>query len=198
MSMTKKRTRLSVNNDESYYCGICMQIMHDPCYLNTDECSCRRSFCHKCLAKWASDETKCPHCAINFVTTAEIVRSCRQWSDFCDGVFRCCPHGPSGTCNKFKGGDYASLESHVTTCPHQKIRCQNDECGQMITRKHMKEHVRLCRLKRCPNAVKSCSGLYGCGFIGTKSEVAQHKTKCVFSPEAITQIKRLTSAATTS
>jgi hypothetical protein len=34
--------------------------------------------------------------------------------------------------------------------------------------------------------------------IGTKSEVAQHKTKCVFSPEAITQIKRLTSAATTS
>jgi hypothetical protein len=85
----------------------------------------------KCLVKWASDETKCPHCAINFVTTAEIVRSCRQWSDFCDGVFRCCPHGPSGTCNKFKGGDYASLESHVTTCPHQKIRCQNDECGQM-------------------------------------------------------------------
>jgi hypothetical protein len=137
-------------------CGICMQIMHEPCYLNTEQCSCRRSFCKNCLAKWVSEEDRCPHCAKSFTTKPELLACCRQWTDFCDSVLRCCPHGPpSGTCNKFKAGDYYALEAHVTSCIHQKIRCENDECGQMIKRKNMKEHMRLCRLKRCPNAVKS-------------------------------------------
>ena len=162
MSTNKKRTRLSSESaDESYVCGICMQLMHEPCYLNTEQCSCRRSFCKNCLAKWVYEEDRCPHCAKSFTTKPELLACCRQWTDFCDSVLRCCPHGPpSGTCNKCKAGDYDALEAHVTSCIHQKIRCENDECGQMIKRKNMKEHMRLCRLKRCPNAVKSASGTY--------------------------------------
>lgn len=78
MSTNKKRTRLSVAVDESYICGMCLQFMHDPCYLDTNECSCRRSFCNTCLVKWVSDEKRCPHCAKNFDRTHAVVQSCRQ------------------------------------------------------------------------------------------------------------------------
>lgn len=62
----------------------------------------------------------------------------------------------------------------------------------MITREKMKEHVRLCRLKRCNNFIgKYESEVYGCGFLGTRTEVMQHETKCLFSAEALTQLKRL-------
>lgn len=190
----RKQTRLSSSsvaaddNDEPYLCGICLQIMHDPCFI---ECDCRRSHCRKCLNKWIDDNDKCPSCntQLNGKTPQP---SCRQWSEFCDRVFRTCPNVDAGACKKFKGGDFKDLCNHLLVCPRQKIKCDNEECGQWITREKMKEHVRLCRLKRCANFIgKYESEVYGCGFLGTRTEVAQHETKCLFSPEALLQLRKL-------
>ena len=189
---TRTRTRTSPGADEPYVCGICFQIMHEPCFLTVDSCGCQRSHCRKCLEKWSSERDSCPSCNARFIEPPSIISCCRQWGDFCDGVLRHCPHVDGGSCKKFKVGDYDDLSKHLLVCPHQRVRCDNEECGQMIKRSDMKDHVRLCRLKRCSKFIGEYEGdLYGCGFMGSRAEVAQHESKCAFSTESLNQIKKL-------
>lgn len=119
----RKQTRLtSDDSDEPYLCGICLQIMHEPCFLN---CQCRRSRCEKCLLKWLKESDKCPSCNTP-LNEKEPQPSCRQWSEFCDRVYRTCPNADGNACKKFKGGDYKDLCNHLLVCPRQKIKCNNE------------------------------------------------------------------------
>jgi hypothetical protein len=161
-------------------CTICSGIMHHPHHLN---CNCTVSFCKTCISQWMQTNEKCPLCNVK----ASVILPCgRQWSDALDSIKRTCPN--SDKC-RFKRGTYAEAKNHAAQeCMFRKIQCPNEECDEIIMHKNLKEHLRLCRLKRCKNCITS---QYGCTVMGTSEFIKQHELRCVFSPEVLKQIGEL-------
>ena len=164
-------------------CLICFDVMHDPCVLG---CACGLSFCEKCLLNMPGEETvTCPHC--NAVVPREsVMPCCKQWRDVLDAIPRRCPN--DSAC-RYKRGNYAETLQHATReCVHREERCPNEECGQTVRVKNMKEHLRLCRGKRCKNFI---SPKYGCLEMGTQKEIEAHEARCPVSQDIVAQLKHL-------
>lgn len=171
-------------SSEDVECLICMDIMHDPCRL---PCACERSFCRKCLEKLATPAGKvtCPHCARE--REKKDISSCsRQWKKVLDAIPRRCPNDPA--C-RHRRSSYQEITSHAATeCAYREQTCPNEECGQTIKVKKMKDHLRLCRGKRCKNFIPP---KFGCQEIGTQKEIEAHECKCGIPEEVLNQLRQL-------
>lgn len=186
--MSRKRKRVEENryhfpaSPADVECMICLDIMHEPFRLN---CSCERSFCRKCLLKMPGTQIQCPHCK-QFSSRDEMMACSRQWRNVLDAIPRRCPNDP--TC-RHKRANYEDIHRHATTeCAYREQICPNEECGQMIKCKNMREHTRLCRAKRCKNFIPP---KYGCQEMGTQKEIEAHECKCGVPRDVLNQIRQL-------
>ena len=166
----------------SVICAICQEVMHDP--YRTD-CCCGKSFCKTCLERWLKKNPSCPLCK-SAATVNSMTACCRQWKEAVDSVKRACPN--SAEC-RFRMAPFAATTTHaVKECSFRLEACSNEGCGQMILHKNKKEHVRLCKLKRCRNYRPP---RYGCQQMGTQKEIEQHELKCQVPQEILKQIDEL-------
>jgi hypothetical protein len=163
-------------------CVICTEIIHDPCKLN---CACDRSFCKTCIERTAiKGRVTCPHCAQE-CEKGEIKPCSRQWREVLDAIPRRCPNVGC----RHKRANYEVISKHAAVeCGFRELSCPNDECGQMVLNRKMREHIRLCRGKRCKNFIPP---KYGCQEIGTQKEIDLHECKCAVPDEVLNQIRQL-------
>jgi hypothetical protein len=171
-------------------CSICHLIMHDPAHL---ECACTRSFCHVCITAWQKKNDSCPLCNTAVARPAVLRRAPMEWSQALDGIKRRCPNN-SGC--KYKRSFYfpghAATEEHARTeCVFRRVTCPNDACDDVLEHRQLKQHVRLCQLKRCKNFR---APRFGCAVLGTAECIRQHELKCCFGEEEVLkQIEELAS-----
>ena len=165
-------------------CKICAEIMHDPANM---ECACRRSFCFKCLEAWRLRQNVCPLCNTVVPAESEIWRGPLEWAEALDSVKRSCPNDPK--C-RFRRGTYQETRDHVSKeCPYRRVSCPNEACDEVLEHRKLKDHLRLCLLKRCKffRAPR-----FGCKTMGTVDFMKQHEAKCCFGePEVFKQIEEL-------
>jgi len=163
-------------------CAICQQIIHTPAML---ECECRRSFCHSCITAWQKKNKTCPLC--NVRVEKPLILGPAEWCEALDSIKRSCPNNP--TC-RFRGGSYTQAKDHaVNVCTFRRVCCPNDACDEVLEHRQLRDHLRLCLLRRCKNFR---APRYGCGFMGTIDVVKQHESKCFFNdPEVLKQIEEL-------
>jgi hypothetical protein len=169
----------------SMVCSICMDIMHAPHYLT---CDCRKSFCGSCIGRWMSTHGKCPLCNTPPAEGREAPVPCgRQWGELMDSMKRACPVHVD--C-RYRRGSYDATQHHAATeCVYRQTPCPHIGCGQLITQKNMRAHMRHCTLKRCKNFRPPC---YGCNVRGSVDFIKHHEThRCVFTEEVLKQIDDL-------
>ena len=163
----------------SVVCSICSDIMHAPHHLS---CECAISFCKACISRWMATHDKCPVCNTQPMGPDKgPVSSGRQWGDAMDSVKRACPVNVD--C-RYRRGCYADTQHHAANeCIYRKIECSNEGCGQLVVQKYMKDHSRLCTLKRCKNFR---APHFGCNVKGTNDYIKQHEiNKCSFNNEEV-------------
>lgn len=168
----------------SVTCAVCQQIMHDPATL---ECACRRSFCRECITAWQKKRGTCPLCNTKVDRCAPLCPGPTEWGEALDSIKRPCPNNP--TC-RFRRGSYAEARDHaVNECAFRTVTCPNEACDEVLEHRQLRDHLRLCLLRRCKNFR---APRYGCGVMGTIEFVKQHESKCFFSePEVLKQIEEL-------
>jgi hypothetical protein len=94
---------------------------------------------------------------------------------------------------RFKRQSYEDVKEHAEKdCSFRMTNCPNNECDDIFMHKNLREHMRLCRLKRCKNFV---APKYGCTVMGTADFIRQHESKCVISQDLLKQIEELVSAS---
>jgi hypothetical protein len=166
----------------SVLCSICSDVMHAPHHLS---CMCAASFCRTCIARWLQKNEKCPVC--NTVPLEATMVPCgRQWAEALDSIKRACP---MHTDCRYRRGSYAEAQHHAATdCVFRKVRCPNEGCAQVVVFKSLRDHLRLCTLKRCKNFR---SPRYGCNVKGTNDFIKSHEKTCVFTEEVLKQIDDL-------
>jgi hypothetical protein len=163
-------------------CVVCSEIVHDPYRVH---CPCARSFCRACVEPWLNVNGRCPACNME-VETRALIPCCREWGEVLDSVPRPCPN--DSKC-RFKRGGYAEATEHAEKdCAFRLETCPNEACGQIVLHKNKKEHLRLCRLKKCKNFR---APRYGCQEMGTQREIEQHETKCQISADILKQLEEL-------
>lgn len=161
-------------------CVVCADIVHDPRHL---DCACQTNFCASCVSRWLETSDRCPAC--NSVVS-EIRTSGRSLSQALDAIKRSCPNDER--C-RFKRHSYSEVREHATNdCPYRKVACPNDECEEVVAHKNLREHLRLCRLKRCKNFRPP---RYGCGAMGTADFIRQHETRCCITADVLRQLEEL-------
>ena len=172
----------------SVVCSICADVMHAPHHLS---CACAASFCGTCIVRWLANSTKCPSC--NTKPSDQNPIPCgRQWGEALDCIKRPCPM--HADC-RFRRGSYDEAQKHAQhDCVFRKVACTNEGCGQVLLHKNMRDHLRLCTLKRCKNFR---SPRYGCNITGTQDFIRAHELKCVFTDEVLKQIDYLIESRST-
>jgi hypothetical protein len=176
----------------SVVCSICADIIHAPHHLS---CACMTSFCETCIVRWVATHDKCPVCNTKPKKRAKAPIPCgRQWGDAMDSIKRACPM--HADC-RYRRGCYDDTRKHAATeCIHRKVACPNEGCDQLIVQKNMRDHLRLCTLKRCKNFR---SPRYGCNVQGTHDFIRQHELhRCVFTGDVLKQIDDLIKVSETS
>jgi hypothetical protein len=118
-----------------------------------------------------------------------LCRGPTEWSEALDSIKRPCPN--NSNC-RFRRRSFHEAEEHSTSeCTFRKVICPNEACDEVLEQRQLKEHVRLCLLKRCKNFR---APRYGCGVMGTVEFVKQHEMRCCFSePEVLKQVEELAS-----
>lgn len=171
--------------ESSATCTICAEIMHDPA---TVECACRRSFCLKCLEAWRTCQETCPLCNTSVPKDSKVQRGPAEWAEALDSVKRSCPNDPR--C-RFRRGTYRETRDHaLTECPYRRVPCPNEACDEVLEHRNLRDHLRLCLLKRCKFFRPP---RFGCRTMGTVEFIKQHESKCCFGePEVFKQIEELT------
>jgi hypothetical protein len=167
----------------STICGICTDVMHAPHNLT---CACVASFCETCIVRWLEKSERCPAC--NTQPRDKTINPCgRQWAEALDSVKRACP--THADC-RYRRGSFAEAQLHAATeCVFRKVSCPNEGCGQRLVQKNLRDHLRLCTLKRCKNFR---SPRFGCNVQGTHDFIRQHELhRCVFTVEVLKQIDDL-------
>lgn len=193
MHKTQRTNKRKTRTDDPYVsipetctqCVICKEIMHDP---TTVDCPCKRSFCHECVDAWLKKQNRCPHCNEVLEDTSKTSRGPAEWNEALDNIKRSCPNYPK--C-RFRRGTYQETKNHLKNeCLYRKVSCPNEACGEVLEHKKLKEHLRLCLLKRCKHFRPP---RFGCTMLGTLDFIRQHEVKCCFGePEVIKQIEELT------
>lgn len=170
--------------ESAAYCAICKEIMHDPTSLG---CSCSRSFCFTCINTWLAKTNYCPLCKGKVTDQTIFNRGPAEWRDALDSIKRSCPNNPK--C-RYRRGVYHEAKHHAEQeCAFRKVPCPNEECDEILEQRHLKDHLRLCLLKRCKNFRLP---RFGCKMMGTADAVRQHEIRCCFSePEVLKQIEEL-------
>lgn len=179
-----KRTRsnsgvaqLAIPEEGDASCGVCLRVIEDP---RVGDCACSQSFCGRCLEEWLVHNKTCPACA---GPVSRTLPAARQWATLLDRLPRGCPN--SSEC-KSKKADRAHMQRHaLTECPYRVVPCPHEECRQLVQKKKLAQHVRLCRLKRCKNFRGKVDGVaLGCTAMGTASEIKVHEHKCMVDKSA--------------
>jgi hypothetical protein len=163
-------------------CVVCSEIIHDP---HRVLCPCARSFCKACVEPWLRENGRCPACNTD-VTNRVLIPCCREWGDVLDSVPRPCPN--SSKCRFRRGGHEEAALHAQKDCAFRLETCPNEACGQILQHKMMKEHLRLCRLKKCRNFR---APRYGCQEMGTQREIEQHEAKCHIPADILKQLEEL-------
>jgi len=161
-------------------CIVCADIVHDPRHL---DCACETNFCAACITHWLESNDRCPACN----SAVSEVKSCgRSLAQALDAIKRSCPNDER--C-RFKRHSYSEVREHaVNDCPYRKVACPNEECEEVVAHKNLKEHMRLCRLKRCKNFRPP---RYGCGVMGTADFIRHHEAKCCIPNDVLRQLEEL-------
>jgi len=163
-------------------CVLCHEIVHDPHRVH---CPCARSFCKSCIAKSLRLRDVCPTCNYQ-LENVSLIPCCREWGAVLDALPRPCPND---TKCRFRMRGYEEATAHARdVCLFRLETCANEGCGQILFHKNRKEHLRLCRLKKCKNFRPP---KYGCQEMGTQKEIEQHEAKRAIPEGILKQIEEL-------
>jgi len=107
----------------------------------------------------------CPNEGCNAIVSSELRRYHEK-----NCLYRriACPNDEQ-KCGKFPA---RSLAEHTKVCPSRNVTCEQG-CGKTCHWSELSAHVQ----SECPNTTVSCLN-EGCGFLGLRSAVMQHKLEC--------------------
>ncbi|CAB4021035.1 E3 ubiquitin- ligase NRDP1 [Paramuricea clavata] len=154
--------------DQNFHCLICYNVLKDPVM-------CRRNqhyFCHGCITEHLrTNSHTCPTCAdeLSVETLAEVPRIVKNYLD--ERKIRC-DHYDRG-CRELV--QLQNLKRHVAECGFTPVVCENQGCGETISKRDRTYHEsELCQFRKL-----KC---HNCGEISTmmadmQTEIANQNTK---------------------
>ena len=147
----EERFQSTVN--ENFHCSICYNVMKDPVM-------CRRNghcFCRGCITKHITRNAHtCPNCAdeLTVETLAEVPRIVKN---YLNELSIRCDHYDRG-CRELV--QLQNLQRHVAECGFSPVVCQNQGCGETISKRDRTYHEsELCQFRKL-----QC---HNCGDIST-------------------------------
>ena len=134
-------SRFETQVDEGLHCAKCEKVLRDPvqCYRNEDH------FCRYCITELLGRLQKCPTCK-DPLTVETLARPQRFLANTLSSLKISCDNSESGCRNVVELG---SLNAHVATCGFSPVRCSNDQCDEIISRRDKEIHEnKVCGFRR--------------------------------------------------
>jgi len=173
------------NPSEELHCCICLQVFRDPvqcsrghayCKECIHECLRKKKECPKCCQPLRSKQLRSVLVVKNLIsnlsvrcptTPVDINNNCHDkcvWvgkvNEMDRHVEHDCPFHVVLCANSLRGCKHSCrrrhLPHHLTTCPHELLRCENEGCEMRIERMNFENHCEDCpkRSIECPNECK--------------------------------------------
>ncbi|XP_035871845.1 TNF receptor-associated factor 5 isoform X3 [Phyllostomus discolor] len=118
--------------EERYKCAFCHSVLHNP-----HQTGCGHRFCHHCILA-LGELSAVPLCPVD----KEVIKSQEVFKDNCCkrevlNLYVYCKNAPGCNAKIILG----RFQDHLQQCLFQVVLCSNENCGQPILRKHLKEHL---------------------------------------------------------
>ncbi|XP_053514550.1 TNF receptor-associated factor 5 isoform X3 [Artibeus jamaicensis] len=118
--------------EERYKCAFCHSVLHNP-----HQTGCGHRFCQHCVLS-LRELSAVPLCPVD----KEVIKPQEVFKDNCCkrevlNLYVYCKNAPGCNAKIILG----RFQDHLQQCLFQVVPCSNENCGQPILRKHLKEHL---------------------------------------------------------
>ena len=165
-------TRFESTVDRNLYFPICMNVLKDPvqCWRN------QHYFCTPCITKHLKENSQtCPTC-MEELTLETLGRPARILTDLLTDLKIFCDYAERG-CREVI--ELAVLKTHVATCDFSPVKCSNDECSTVISKRDKELHEnKVCGFR-----------MVKCDYCGEAIQHVKYKTHSCQTRREIDEIK---------
>ncbi|XP_036926881.1 TNF receptor-associated factor 5 isoform X1 [Sturnira hondurensis] len=118
--------------EQRYKCAFCHSVLHNP-----HQTGCGHRFCQHCILS-LRELSAVPLCPVD----KEVIKPQEVFKDNCCkrevlNLYVYCKNAPGCNAKIILG----RFQDHLQQCLFQVVPCSNENCGQPILRKHLKEHL---------------------------------------------------------
>ena len=135
--------------DDHFHCSICYNVLKEPMMCRNNE----HLFCSDCITEHLNTNSHtCPEC--NEDLTVETLRPSRLVSNILSELKIKCDYSHRG-CQEYIRLE--KLDSHVKNCGFVPVKCSNEECEMIVSKREIIHHEStVCEYRKvkCHNCVK--------------------------------------------
>lgn len=144
--------------NDALTCCICRDVLEDPV-----QAPCEHAYCRTCIEAWLVHETSCPEDR-RPLSHSSLRPLFRYMKNDLNKLQIKCRNNAYG-CETIIGLEF--LNSHESSCMHERLKCPNERCTFYATRQEIATHETVCEYSRkeCPN---------GCGLLMVRSADIDH------------------------
>ena len=161
MGFGRERFACPVDN---FICAICHDVIENPA-----ETPCRHTFCRACITQQLSHRNRCPTCNRQPIQQTDLERLNPIVKSLHDGLQIRCRHVNRGCTEVLL---LENVSRHESECGFAGVRCEREQCGEIVNRSYFQEHTR----NECPWRELPCPN--DCGSIIAACELNNHKKEC--------------------
>ena len=142
-------SRFEKDVDAHFHCSICYNVLKEPMMCRNNE----HIFCRECITEHLNvNSHTCPECSEDL--TVDTLRRARLVSNYLSELKIKCDYSDRG-CQEYIR--LAELDSHVQNCGFAPVKCSNEQCEMIISKRELIYHEStICEYRKvkCHNCLK--------------------------------------------